>query len=147
MQRIDSISPESEYWTGALHWHESADDPGSIPIPEMNASSNSSHANQEYSVEPAKKIHSAEWMLNRISCGIEFSWVSTCIRMYLYVLGVNKFVILQNTFPTKITFSPDTLLFFPISADTALTKTLTYPSTLWGHTLNAAARFMTYPKL
>ena len=50
-------------------------------------------------------------------------------------------------FPTKIIFSPDPPLFFPISVTTALTKTLNYPSTLRGHTLNAAERFMTYPKL
>ena len=36
---------------------------------------------------------------------------------------------MQNT---KITFSPDPPLFFPISVNTALTKTLTYPSTLGG---------------
>ena len=36
---------------------------------------------------------------------------------------------------------------FPISVTTALTKTLTYPSALGGHTLNAAARFMKYPAL
>ena len=35
-------------------------------------------------------------------------------------------------FPTKITFSPDPPLFFPISVITALTKTLTCPSTLGG---------------
>ena len=37
--------------------------------------------------------------------------------------------------------------FFPISATTALTKTLTKLSSRVGHTLHAAARFMTYPKL
>ena len=42
---------------------------------------------------------------------------------------------------------PDPPLFFPISVTTALTKTLTYPSILGGHTLNAVARFMSYPKL
>ena len=50
------------------------------------------------------------------------------------------------TFSTK-SFFPQTPLSFPMSENTALTKTLTNPSTLWGHTLNAAARFMTYPKL
>ena len=44
-------------------------------------------------------------------------------------------------------FFPDLPVFVPISVNTALTKTLTYPSTEGEHTLNAAARFMTYPKL
>ena len=47
----------------------------------------------------------------------------------------------------KVAFSSDPPLFFTISVTTALTKTLTYPCTLGGHTLKAAARFMTYPKL
>ena len=51
-------------------------------------------------------------------------------------------------FTTKITFAPDPFFTPPISVTSALTKTLTYPSTLGGHTRNAAvpspARFMTY---
>lgn len=45
------------------------------------------------------------------------------------------------------TVGPHPPLVFPISANTALRKTLTYPSTLKGRTPNTAARFMTYPKL
>ena len=44
-------------------------------------------------------------------------------------------------------FFSDTPLFILGSVNTALTKPLTEPSTLGGHTLNAAAHFMTYPKL
>ena len=52
------------------------------------------------------------------------------------------------TFPPHFsTFSLETPLFFPISVTAALTKNLTYLNTLGRHTLNAAARFMTYPKL
>ena len=43
-------------------------------------------------------------------------------------------------------FSPRLPPFVPISVNTSLRNTLIYPSTLGGHTLNAAARFMTYPK-
>ena len=50
--------------------------------------------------------------------------------------------------PAFFTFSqPKYPLFFPISINKALTKTLTYANTLREHTLNAAARFMNYPKL
>ena len=57
-----------------------------------------------------------------------------------------------SLFPHKNHFFPQTpLFFFPIPVNTALTKPLTYPSTLGRHylrhTLNAAARFMTYPIL
>ena len=46
---------------------------------------------------------------------------------------------------TILTFSPDSPLFFTISATGTLRTTLTYPSTLERHTLNAAAaaNFMT----
>ena len=52
-----------------------------------------------------------------------------------------------HVFPTKITFFSDSPLFFPISVNIAQTKPLNYPSTLGGHILNAAVRFMTYPTL
>ena len=48
--------------------------------------------------------------------------------------------------PTKITFSQPPPL-FPHLSNYYSDKTLTYPSILGGHTLNTAARFMTYPKL
>ena len=53
----------------------------------------------------------------------------------------------DTSFPSTIFHFVTTKCPFPISVTTALTKTLTYPSALGGHTLNAAARFMTYPKL
>ena len=68
---------------------------------------------------------------------------STAFRRY------DAFVFSQpsSLFPDKILFFPRTHLFFPISVNTALTKTPTYPSTVGEHTINAAARFITYPKL
>ena len=56
----------------------------------------------------------------------------------LYIFSPQVF----HFFPTKFTFSPGPPLFFPISV-TTLTNSLTYPSTLGGHTLNVAVRFMT----
>ena len=58
-------------------------------------------------------------------------------------LGPHKFLL----FPIELTFPAEPPLFFTISVITVLTKILTYPSTLWGHTLYAAARFMTFPKV
>ena len=61
--------------------------------------------------------------------------------MMMHLFFPQRFLLFscKNHFPPR--------LFFPISGNAALTKTLTSPSTLGGHTLNAAARFMTYPKL
>ena len=49
--------------------------------------------------------------------------------------------------PQKSLFPQTPLSVIPVSLTTALTKNLTYPSKLGRHTLNAAVRFMTYPKL
>ena len=64
-------------------------------------------------------------------------------------LGIIIHFISQHffTFPDKITFSPDSPVFSPISVTTALTKTVTHPSTLGGNTLNSVEHFMTYPKV
>ena len=56
-------------------------------------------------------------------------------------------------FPTVFTFSPQKCLFpqtpslFPHLSNYCSDKTLTYPSTVGGHILNAAARLKTYPTL
>ena len=49
-------------------------------------------------------------------------------------------------FVPKNTFSPDPI-FSPNSVTTTLRTTLTHPNALGHHTLNAAARFVMYPKL
>ena len=72
------------------------------------------------------------------------TWNITCYITYDTFFSPTVFWLFhlfQNHFFT------DPPSFFPISVNTALTKTLTYPSTPEGYALNATARVMTCPKL
>ena len=74
-------------------------------------------------------IQTAEWTGGARGPGADLCPYDTFFSSHRFIL-----------FPTDFDF-------FPISATSALTKPLTYPSTLGRHTLHAAAHLMTYPKL
>ena len=86
-----------------------------------------------------KKIQKI-YQLHFVPIFIFYRCISFLLKIGIFFSPIFHFFQQNSLFPRPP-------LFFPISKNTALTKTLTHPSTLRVHTLNAMTRSMTYPKL